>query len=200
LYGICSTCMKELRVLKPDILFLDIQMPQMTGLEFVDQFRPQMPIICTTAYSEFAVESFDLDIVDYILKPLQYDRFLRAIDRVYKKMDDQRFEEPISKSEYIFVRAEGSLQKVTLKEVLYLKSIQNYVKIVSTNGNVIVHRTLKSFEDQLPVNTFLKVQKSYIVNLNRIDRFDGYLLYLEDKSVPVSRELIADVRNRLLKS
>ena len=183
-----------------DVLFLDIEMPQVTGIEFLNNFKPNMPVILTTAYSQYAVECYDLDVKDYLLKPLQYDRFLRAIGRVYKSKSKNGLSsghvERNNKS--FFVKSEGNFKKVIADEILYIKSIQNYVKICLKKGNLLVHRTLKSFENQLPEHQFIKVQKSYIVNFNEVDTFDGYLLYLGQESVPVSRNMVKQVKDLLL--
>ncbi len=193
--------LSELAKLSPDLLFLDIHMPQMDGLEFVNQFKPKMPIIYTTAYSKYAVDSFDLDIEDYLLKPLQYDRFLRAIARVYKALETKNINSKVEelKKDYFFVRTDGSLQKITTQKILFLKSIQNYVKIYLGEDHFIVHQTLKSFEEILPSHQFKKVQKSYIVNFHKIDRLDGYILKLGVHDVPISRKLMKEIRAFLLR-
>lgn len=180
--------------LMPDVLFLDIQMPQMTGIEFVNEFKPDIPVIYTTAYAKYAVESFDLDVEDYLLKPIQYDRFLRAVNRLYKR----KAKIDLEGKDSFFVRSEGVWQKIVFEEVLFIKSIQNYVKIFLEDGNYVVHQTLKSIEAELPQHDFLKVQKSYIVNKKKVDAFDGHLIYIKKHSVPVSRNLIKEVKEELL--
>jgi len=188
--------MPLLSKLSPDLLFLDIQMPHMSGIEFVNNFKLDVPIIYTTAYSNYAVECFDLDIEDYLLKPLQYDRFLRAIGRVYKKIKDKYtlHDGQLNSKDSFFVRSDGIWKKVVVEDIIYIKSIQNYVKIYLKEGSCIVHQTLKSFEELLPKEGFFKVQKSYIVNISGVDSFDGYLLYLGDHSVPVSRNKIKELK------
>ena len=190
----------QLHELSPDLLFLDIQMPKMSGVDFVIQFKPKMPIIYTTAYSKYAVECFDLDVEDYLLKPLSYNRFLRAINRVYSTLEKKHTK--ISANEQnegtFFIKSEGEIQKIILDEILYLKSIQNYVKIQLENKSFIVHQTLKSFKSILPSAQFLKVHKSYLVNRNKIDSMKGYLLHLGEVVIPVSRSLTKEVKSLLL--
>lgn len=184
--------------LSPDLLFLDIEMPEMSGIDFLNNFRPSIPVIYTTAYSKYAVDCYDLDVRDYLLKPLQYDRFLRAIARVYRSVGTKGENRLTDPRDSFFVKSEGSFRKVVVNEILYIKAIQNYVKIYMKKGSLVVHRTLKSFEEQLATHQFLKVQKSYIVNFNEVESFDGYLLYMGDDSVPVSRSKVKEIKELLL--
>lgn len=186
----------------PDILFLDINMPMMNGIDFVKNFSPKMSIIYTTAHQGHALEAYDMGVEDYLLKPIQYERFLKAIARVYKQNEESQLKHISSNQEAnsFFVKADGLLKRILIDEVLYLKSIQNYVKIHLVNGSEIVYRTLKSFEDQLPAHQFIKVQKSYIVNLQKVRSFDGYLLQFDQQTVPVSRNLVKDIKSALISS
>jgi len=191
----------KLHELSPDLLFLDIQMPKMSGVDFVTQFKPKMPIIYTTAYSKYAVECFDLDVEDYLLKPLSYNRFLRAINRVYSSLEKQQNLAAANKQNdgTFFIKSEGEIQKIVFDEILYLNSIQNYVKIKLEEKSFIVHQTLKSFDSILPADQFLKVHKSYVVNKNKIDSMKGYFLHIGEEVVPVSRSLTKEVKSSLFK-
>ena len=189
---------KRIKECKAELLFLDIQMPQLTGLEFMEHFRPNIPVIFSTAFSEYALDSYNFDVVDYLLKPISYERFLRSIEKVYRT--SERMSPGLIKTmaEYIFVKSNGALIKVVLNDILYIKSVQNYVMIVCNDQKVMVHRTLKSFEAQLPQAFFIKVQKSYLVNLHRVEQFDGHLLYFGKYNVPVSRDLVSKLKSILL--
>lgn len=185
----------KLEEVKPDVLFLDVQMPHMSGVDYLRNFPQECSVILTTAYPEFAIEGYELDVDDYLLKPIPYERFLKAVTKVYRqKVNSQKAQT----SDSFFVKSEGKLVRVETDSILYAESLQNYVSLYTTAGKHIIHITLKSFAEELPGSNFLKVQKSYIVNLDRVDAMDGNTLMVKDARIPISRELKTEVRDRLL--
>lgn len=188
---IAAQKLKDSRV---DILFLDIEMPQMTGLDFLDNFNPDCDVIFTTAFPDFALKGFELEATDYLLKPIPYNRFLKSVMRVYHR----KKQTAMLGSPSIFIKTEGKVVKVNLNDILYLQAMQNYVILHTIKGKHIVHTTLKSFYSRLPESDFLKVQKSYIANLNKVEAIEGNTLSIEGQKIPVSRELKKEIRETLI--
>ena len=137
------TGMAEVEKLRPDILFLDIQMPNMTGMEYLKSFKPNCAVVLTTAYPEFAIASYELEVTDYLLKPIPYTRFLKSVSKVFKRQSSEKNQAKGAPS--LFVKSEGKLVKVLLNEVLFIEALQNYVMVHTNHSKLIVHITLKSF-------------------------------------------------------
>lgn len=172
---------------KPDILFLDIQMPELTGIQLSTLLKDKVHIIFTTAYAQFALEGFELNAVDYLLKPISFDRFIQAVEKVKNRTS---IPEPIEKSsedEYFFVKTDGKnrFKKVLLNDVCYLESVKNYVILHTQAEEIITYNTLKYFEENLPQNRFIKIHRSYLVSLNSIEKTDSNEVWVLGKSLPL---------------
>jgi DNA-binding LytR/AlgR family response regulator len=171
-----------------DLLISDIQMPQMTGIELVKSMRTQAKVIFTTAYSEYAVEGFELDAIDYLLKPIAFDRFMKAINKV-KDIPDMST--VASSDDYFFVKADKKLIKIHFSEILYIEGLKDYVIIKKETGRVIALQTMKSLEAKLPSNIFMRVHRSYIVNISKIKAVVGNSLELTEngktKDIPIGK-------------
>lgn len=171
-----------------DLLISDIQMPQMTGIELVKSMRTQPKVIFTTAYSEYAVEGFELDAIDYLLKPIAFDRFMKAINKV-KDIPDMST--VASDDDYFFVKADKKLIKIHFSEILYIEGLKDYVIIKKESGRVIALQTMKSLEAKLPSNIFMRVHRSYIVNISKIKAVVGNSLELTEngktKDIPIGK-------------
>lgn len=167
-----------------DIIFLDIQMPTITGIQLSKIVKGKANIIFTTAYPQFAIESYELDAVDYLLKPFEFDRFYSAVLKVVPK------ETLVKKSEkdFIFIKTDGknNFEKVYTSEILYIESLKNYVSIHLSNRQIITYNTLKHFETELSQDSFIKIHKSYIVSLEHISKTDSLSVYVNNgKSLPI---------------
>lgn len=188
---------------KADVLLLDIQMPGITGLEYLKNATIQPLVILTTAYPNYALEGYELNIIDYLLKPIAFDRFTKAVQKA-KEYTELR-EAPLGnhQSPWLFVRSEKRIEKVELKDILYIESLGNYVNICTTGRNIIAYLTLKGIESQLPTNEFIKIHQSYLVNFSKIDSIEGNHLKIGDKSLVISRnykdELMQMVEQKLLR-
>lgn len=188
---------------KADVLLLDIQMPGITGLEYLKNATIQPLVILTTAYPNYALEGYELNIIDYLLKPIAFDRFIKAVQKA-KEYTELR-EAPLGnhQSPWLFVRSEKRIEKVELKDILYIESLGNYVNICTTGRNIIAYLTLKGIESQLPANEFIKIHQSYLVNFSKIDSIEGNHLKIGDKSLVISRnykdELMQMVEQKLLR-
>lgn len=186
-----------------DLLFLDIQMPELTGLELLRSLRRRPEVILTTAYREFALDGFELDAVDYLLKPVAFDRFLKAIDKFLarngKKTPESQPPAPAPEEQpHLFVRADRKNVKIYLHDILYLESLKDYVRIVSTNGKVLTKDTLTHFEETLPPERFLRVHRSFLVAKDKISAFSADGLEIGKITVPVGRLYKMNVEKAVL--
>jgi DNA-binding LytR/AlgR family response regulator len=177
----------------PDLLFCDIQMPGMTGIELSRKLTQKTMIIFTTAYSEFAAEAFDIDAIDYLRKPFSFERFSKAVDKARENVQLKTMSgfEEVKKGEtdYIIVKADYKLVKVYFDEILFIEAFQEYVKIITDKNRFITFERMKNMENLLPSDKFIRIHRSYIVAKHKVKSFSGNLLELGDHQLPVSRDL-----------
>jgi two-component system LytT family response regulator len=178
-----------------DLLFLDIQMPHLNGVDFIKSLPKPPKVIFTTAFKEYATDGFDLDVLDYLLKPISFERFMKA---AFKAKDYFDLRNTQAEATYLFVKSEGKLEKILFEEVLYIKGMENYLEIYTTNRKVITHSTLKAFADKLPQRSFLQTHKSYIIARNKITSIEGNTLNIGEHQVPISRQLREQVIHNLI--
>lgn len=185
---------------KEQLLFLDIQMPKITGLEFLKTLRQPPPVIFTTAYPEFALDGFDLNALDYLVKPISFERFLKAslkAKQYYELRQDNNIQTPIP-PDYVFIKVDGKLVKIFFEEILFVEALQNYIAVYTESKKYITYLTLHAMAEYLPQENFLKTHKSYIVALNKVESIDGNCLNIGSHQIPISRNIKEDVMNRLL--
>lgn len=192
LVDMCSNALAAMEVLrqKPvDLLFLDIQMPELTGINFLKTIHQKPLVILTTAYSQYALESYELDVVDYLLKPITFERFLKAVDKA-----SQRAAQPVGQavpaaetgSEFVFVKDGTRLVKVKLADILYVEGLKDYVSIHTRQQKVVSLQRLKSLEEQLPADKFIRIHNSYIVALAAIDAVHKNEVRIGEVRLPIS--------------
>jgi DNA-binding LytR/AlgR family response regulator len=180
-----------------DLLFLDIQMPYITGVEFLQAIRNPPKVILTTAYEQYAIQGFELDVLDYLLKPISYERFLKA---AWKAKDYFSLkEQPGNTVPYLFVKANGRLEKITFEDILYIEGMENYVAIYLENRKIITHTTIKSLLEKLPAKQFIQSHKSYVVAIDKVNTIEGNTLHIQKHQVPVSKYLREEVLGRIVK-
>jgi DNA-binding LytR/AlgR family response regulator len=200
----CENPMKASRYLTEqtiDLIFLDIHMPKLTGIDFLKTLRSPPLIIFTTAFSEYAVEGYSLDIVDYLMKPITFERFLKAAQKaheVYQLKNNGGGQKELP-PEYFFIKCDSKYEKVNFNEVRYIESLQNYVVIHTRDKKLITYITLTGLESQLPKDQFLKVHKSFIVSIPSIKAIDGNEILIGDTRIPISRNLKESVVNRIVR-
>ena len=197
LAGTCSDAIEALNFLSRrsiDLLFLDIQMPNLLGTDLMRTLSRPPKVIFTTAYRKFAVEGFELDAVDYLLKPISFERFLKAVNKVmqtsFKENDinDIIFDHPNSGShQFITVRADRKNLKIALDEILYIESLKDYIKIVTTSKNIVTKQSISSLEETLPVGKFIRIHRSYIVAMDKIESFTNDTIEIAKHEFPISR-------------
>ena len=174
--------LKLLREHPVDVLFLDIQMPEITGVEFKKIINPEVKVVFTTAYSEYALESYDLNAVDYLLKPITFQRFLQAIEKVTERTTSIKLD---TATDYIFVKTEYRHQKMFYKDILFLKGLSDYVAIQTKNGKILTLQNMKEFENTLPKSKFIRVHKSYIVSLEHIEYIERNRIVIDGEYIPI---------------
>ncbi len=180
-----SEALKHLRNYPVDLLFLDIKMPAMSGIDFYKAVPHKTMVIFTTAYSEYAVDGFNLSAIDYLLKPFENERFLQAVNKAneyYKYLNKQE----ISTNHYLFVRADYSLVKIALSDIIYIEGLDNYLKIHLQNSKPIIARmSMKAVMDKLPEKDFLRVHRSYIVSFGKVNFVRNKVIHIADIEIPV---------------
>ena len=200
LKGVCEDALQLSNLLQQqpvDLLFLDIQMPHITGVEFLRAIRNPPKVIFTTAYEQYAIQGFELDVMDYLLKPISYERFLKA---AWKAKDYFSLkEQPDNSVPYLFVKSNGKLEKITFADILFIEGMENYVAIHLENKKIITHSTIKSLLEKLPSKQFIQTHKSYIVSIDKIDTIEGNTLHVQKHQVPVSKGSREDVLGRIVK-
>ena len=186
------------------LLFLDIQMPKITGLDFFKTLQYAPPVIFTTAYPQYALDGFELNALDYLVKPISFDRFLKAAMRAKEFYEVRHVNATESKKEavdptYFFIKADNKLVKIQYDEILFAEALQNYVVIHTTDKKYITYLTFKSVEDYLPANRFIKTHKSYIVAASKVETIEGNDIRVGQHHIPISRNLKDEVMEKLLK-
>ncbi|WP_422104933.1 LytR/AlgR family response regulator transcription factor [Winogradskyella sp.] len=174
--------LKLLREASVDLIFLDIQMPEITGVEFKKIIGPEVNVIFTTAYSEYALESYNLNAVDYLLKPITFQRFLQAVEKVQEKTIKTPSDDGI---DYLFVKTEYRHQKISFSDILFLKGLSDYVAIQTKDGKVLTLQNMKDFEQLLPKHKFIRVHKSYIVSLEHIAFIERNRIVIQGEYIPI---------------
>jgi DNA-binding LytR/AlgR family response regulator len=184
---------------KIDLMFLDINMPKLSGIEFLRTSQALPLTIMTTAYAEYAVEGFELDVLDYMVKPFSFERFLKAVNkaREYYELKRKELQGPVHN--YFFVKCDGKFEKIFYDELLYVEAMLNYVILHTETKKMIVYLTIKGIAEQLPPGKFLKVHKSYIVNTGKIKSIEGNEINLGTAKVVISQNLHDSVIKEILK-
>ena len=183
------------------LLFLDIQMPKITGLEFLRTIKQPPPVIFTTAYPQFALDGFELNALDYLVKPISFERFLKAVQKAkdyYELRQENKIEEKEAVATHVFIKVDGRLVKILFEEILFVEALQNYVAIHTREKKYISYLTLYTLAEYLPPAEFIKTHKSFIVAINKVESIEGNQLKIGLHQIPVSRSVKEEVMARLL--
>lgn len=202
----CHTAMEAMSVLNEravDMMFLDIEMPDLTGIELLKAIETPPYTVFTTAYSEYALEGYELNVVDYLLKPVRFDRFFKAVSKVLALLNDKETN-PLNRnvvnteSDYIFVKSDYKAIKVKFEEILYIEGMQKYVRFKCKDAQVTTLMSLSKLDEILPTKDFLRIQKSFIANLNHIISIEGNQLIMINKDkIPISKSIKPHLIQRL---
>lgn len=172
-----------LRSNKVDLIFLDINLGEFSGIQLLETSAVSSQVILTTAYQEYALKGFDLKVADYLLKPFTFERFIQAVDRAQSNLPGKRFVGP---KNFIFVKTENRLEKITLREIIYIEGMRDYRKIHTAGKRVMTPQTFAEFERQIPPHILCRVHKSYMVALDKIDSIEKDRIKIKDQIIPVS--------------
>lgn len=205
--AICSTAMEAMHYLSTsqvDLLFLDIQMPDLTGIAFLRSLKTQPATILTTAYSEYALEGFELSVVDYLLKPIEFERFFqalsKALERLQKPVPPADIFDPsdkVAKEDYFFIKTDSKIVRIAFDEVLYIEALQKYIRIHTTDKKIISLLSLSKIEELLPTPPFIRIHRSYLVNIDKVDSIEGNMVRIKAHQLPISKGQRELFMNRL---
>src|SRR5687767_5771438 len=204
----CSNALEANEMLRKhdiDLIFLDIQMPQISGVEFIKALSKPPLFIFTTAYSNYALEGFELNAVDYLLKPISIDKFMKAVNKALEQFELRRREESGDNAtavqegeDFFFVKADKKLVKIKHDEILYIEGLKDYVIIRLEQGRVVTLQTMKSLEDKLPLNKFKRIHRSYIVSIDKIHAVDGTSVDVYEKGAIKQLPIGKNYRDEIL--
>lgn len=197
----CSNAFEAASVLKEekiDLIFLDIHLPKLSGINFVKTLSNPPSVIFTTAYPQYAIEGFELDAVDYLLKPFSFERFMKSVNKV--ETNAKAPMEQVSKEmDYVFIKTDKKIIRLDINELKYVESQSDYIRLVSEKGAIMVLQSLKYMEHLLSGNEFLRCHKSFIINLKYIDRITGNLIKIGDQEIPIGRHYKQDLMEAIEK-
>ena len=190
----CENAIEANKVLNSeeiDLICLDIKMPQISGIDFLKSLKNPPMVIFTTAFSNYALESYNLDVIDYLLKPIPFDRFLKAINKVTEIMNTQNGEASTTDDDYFYVKADKKLIKIKYEDIIYIEGLKDYVIIKKVNSRVITLQTMKSLDAKLPSKQFKRVHRSFIVNVEKINSIMGNMIEVfekgKEKLIPIGK-------------
>jgi DNA-binding LytR/AlgR family response regulator len=201
LKGVCENAVELNSLLKKepvDLLFLDIEMPYMTGIDYLRQLAAPPRVIFTTAYEKYAVQGFELEVLDYLLKPISFDRFLRSANKAFDYFRSQQAAAPTG--DYIFVKADSRLEKIAFADILFAEALENYVAIYTPGKKIITHLTLKMLQEKLPASAFIQPHKSYLIAIDKIGSIEGNILHIANFQVPISKYLKEEIMEKIVNS
>lgn len=187
-----------------DLIFLDIQMPKMSGIDFLKVVKQPPIVIITTAYPTYALEGFQLNVLDYLLKPITFERFLKSVNKakdyfqLINKADNN--ETHIAHTDYFFIKCGNKYEKIFFKDILYIEGMQNYVSIYTLKGKYITLLSIKNLEENLSPDAFIRVHKSYIVSVHQIEGIEGNEIFIQQNRIPISRNYREEVMQRVVQS
>jgi DNA-binding LytR/AlgR family response regulator len=192
--GKCSNAMDAMEVLKAqqtDLMFLDINMPKLTGIELLRTLKRPPLVIITTAYAEYAIQGYDLNVVDYLLKPFSFERFVKAVQKAHEILQSQELPhaeksglEP-DESEFIFIKSSKKTYRINFADILYIEALGDYVKIFTTERMIVSYQSMKNLERMLPSKKFPRIHKSYIISMAKVELIEGNHVKIRDQRIPI---------------
>lgn len=183
-----------------DAVFLDINMPMMTGFELIRLIEYKTKIIITTAFREFAAESYDLDVLDYLLKPIPLPRFIKCIHKIEAdfNLKNNIKIEPHKIEPHIFIKVDKKMVKITIDEILFIEGMKEYIKVVTSDKTYITHKSLTSLSEELPADRFMRIHKSYTIAIDKVKSIEGNRIQILSYTLPIGRNYSKDVKSKIL--
>lgn len=200
LTGVCEDAIQLNTLLKteqPDLLFLDIEMPYLSGLDLLATLSNPPKVIITSAYEQYALKGYELDVTDYLLKPISFERFLKAVNKVHDLLQK---ETALAVAEFLFVKSDKQMKKVFLKDILFIEGLENYICIYTASDKILVHSTMKNIYNSLPESDFIQTHRSFIVNIHHVSLIEGNILNIAGHEIPVARNYRETVFARIIKN
>jgi DNA-binding LytR/AlgR family response regulator len=184
---------------KIDIIFLDINMPQLTGFALIENLSYKPAIVITTAYREYAVKSYEMDVLDYLVKPIPFSRFLKTINKISQRaaVNVIPIEINLQQEPHIFLKVSKKLVKVNLNDILYIESLKDYIKVITALGDYVVHKSLTAISEELPQSCFIRVHRSYSISINKIKAIEGNIIEIAGRKIPIGRNYVKVARERI---
>lgn len=173
---------------KADLILLDIQMPELTGVQFMKILKQKCKVILTTAYEEYALQGFEHDVVDYLLKPISLERFIIAIDKAKERIQRPVVVSDTNSPDFIFVKSEYKIHKIDLREILFLEGLRDYVAVHTSDNKIMTLQSMHSFEELLPTSQFVRVHKSYIIRLDKINHIERGRITIGKQAIPIGEK------------
>lgn len=181
-----------------DLIYLDINMSRINGLEFLRSLKKPPLVVLTTAYREYALESYELDVVDYLVKPISFTRFLKSANKVVDRLNVANGNAPQSLVQpYIFVKVDKKMVKVVLNEILFIESLKDYIKIYTAESHLIVHKALASIVEELPSENFIRVHKSFAIAIDKVKAIEGSSLEIASNTIPIGRSYLKKAKETI---
>lgn len=202
LVGLCKDAVEAsnlMSTLKVDLIFLDIQMPKVSGLEFIKTLKEPPLIIICTAYPTYAIESFDLNVLDYLVKPITQTRFLKAINKAQSQFQLLQRSQNKSPDNFFFIKSDSQFVKINKDEILYVEAMENYVTIQLEDVSYMSLLSLKKIAEELTMPEFYQTHRSYVVNLSKISKLEGNQIFIKEKIIPISRNIRKEVYDLVIK-
>ena len=179
---------------KVDVIFIDINMPKMSGLDFIKSLSYKPVVVITTAYREYAVEGYDLDVLDYLVKPIPLERFAKSVQKITSEVrNKQRNLSPSSEmAEYSFYKVDKKLVKIKHDDILYIESLKDYIKIYTPDKYYVIHKSLSGITEELPKNKFIRIHRSFTISVDKIQSLEGNMVEIQNKRLPIGRKYMMD--------
>jgi len=183
----------------PDLIFLDIQMEQLTGIQFLEVTDLNTRIIITSAYNEYAIKGFELNVTDYLLKPFSFQRFIKAVDKVMQYYSDRKeaIKTNVNDSRFLFVKTEYRYERIDIEDILYIEGMKDYLRIICSDKKIMTLQSFSKIEESLPANKFCRVHKSYMIALDKIRSVERGVVIIADKRIPVSNTFKESFYNKI---
>jgi len=204
LAGECANAVETIVMLPNkhvDLIFLDIRMPQLNGTDLLRTVKNLPKVIFTTAYAEYALEGYELDIVDYLMKPVRFDRFLQAVNKAFSLQQHKPIVEPPVRENkegaFVYLRVDRKMIKVLFSDILYVESMKDYVKVVTPSGTLITKQSLSSVEAMLPEKLFIRIHRSFIISTDKIKAFTGDMVEVGKAEIPIGKLYRENVQKKL---
>jgi len=190
----CENALDAFRLLKDekfDLIFLDIEMPLLTGLDLLGTLKDKPPVIITTAYRDYAVEGFEFEVLDYLVKPISFPRFVKALERALKStgsVGKSTEDYPHDVDEWLFLKVDRKLLKITISDILYIESLKDYIRVTTKSASVISYQSLSAITEKLPADKFMRIHRSFTVGIDKVNSIENNCVVIDGKLIPISRE------------